>query len=155
MHTTRSSSESTFTPLKICRWHKVLCMVLLLTFHGGLCSHAAINSIEKWKSKLVDRFQNWCETVTIYGVAQYGRQRLDSSAVQINVNNHFVVTTTTDRRGRFSFQLPPDMLIDTLRMSVDIRSEIIFAINESALLASKRIYRLKYRTYRFNGCPSF
>jgi hypothetical protein len=130
-------------------------MVLLLTFHGGLCSHAAINSIEKWKSKLVDRFQNTSETVTLYGVAQYGRQRLDSAAVQINVNNHFVVTTTTDRRGRFSFQLQPDMLIDTLRISADGRSEINFAVNESALLASKRIYRLKYRTYRFNGCPSF
>jgi hypothetical protein len=130
-------------------------MVLLLTFHGGLRSHAAINSIEKWKSKLVDRFQNTSETVTLYGVAQYGRQRLDSAAVQINVNNHFVVTTTTDRRGRFSFQLQPDMLIDTLRISADGRSEIIFSVNESALLASKRIYRLKYRTYRFNGCPSF
>ncbi len=130
-------------------------MVLLLSLHGGLRSHAAMNPIEKWKTKLADRFQNTSETVTLYGVAQYGRQRLDSSAVQINVNNLFVVATKTDRRGRFSFQLQPDMLIDTLRVSVDGRREIIFAINESALLASKRIYRLKYRTYRFNGCPSF
>ena len=155
MHTSQPSCESTFTKLTQFCWHKVLCMVVLLTFHGGLHSHVAINPIEKWKSKLVARFQNASERVTLYGVAQYGRQRLDSSAVQINVNNHFVVTTTTDRRGRFSFQLQPDMLIDTLRMSLDGRKEIIFAVNESALLASKRIYRLKYRTYRFTGCPSF
>ena len=155
MHTLLPCNRTASKPLSLRYWQKLVCVVFLLITHKGLRSHTEIHCFEKWKSKFAAGFQNNAETVTIYGTAQYGHVRLDSSAVQINVNNLFVVTTMTDRRGRFSFQLQPEMYLDTLRIRAAGRREVIFTPHESALLASKRMYRLKYRARVFTGCPSF
>jgi hypothetical protein len=138
------------------RFQKIFLFALLFHFHQVLISRDDLGHFGAWKTRMEQRFSASKNVSTFYGTVKAGRERLDSVEVKITVNHAFTIQTTTDHRGRFTFELAPDFMVDTLQFQVGRRSELTFIVNELAEEASKRIYKLTYRR-RFVtiGCPSF
>jgi hypothetical protein len=138
------------------RLQRIFLLALLLQFHQVLISRDDLGHFGAWKSRMEQRFASKKNVLTFYGIVKAGRERIDSVAVKITVNQAFTIQTTTDHRGRFTFELASNLLVDTLAFKVGRRAELTYAVNELAEEASKRIYKATYRRrYVSNGCPAF
>lgn len=137
------------------RWQKVFLLALLLNFHQTMFSNVNMDYLQELKSRLWGINQTAGEKVTLYGVLKNSHGRLGNASVQITVSETISFTTTTDSQGRFTFELPPNMYVDTLVIKINNGYTKNFVLNETALEASKRIYKIKLPTRRFVGCPSF
>jgi hypothetical protein len=138
------------------RFQKIFLFALLFHFHQVLISRDDLGHFGAWKTRMEQRFGPNKNVSTFYGTVKAGRERLDSVDVKITVNHAFSIQATTDHRGRFTFELAPSLMVDTLQFQVGHRAELIFVVNELAEEASKRIYKLTYRRRFVSvGCPAF
>jgi hypothetical protein len=127
---------------------------LSICFHSTLFSNVPISWVNVYQQQLKEAIPPE-ETVTLYGIVRVGRERLTSVGVKITINGTYIIDAWTDERGRFSFDVKPTMLIETIAFEADSRSAVQFIVNEQAEIASKRIYKIQYRARTFTGCPSF
>ena len=138
------------------RWQKIFLLALLLNFHQTMFSNVNMEYLHALNEKLVHLSKPNSEKVTLYGIAKMGRSRMSDATVRITVGKSISILTTTDDRGRFTFELAPTLSIDTLLIQVNKQRPVSFVLNESAAEASKRIYKLKFgRRFVSVGCPSF
>jgi hypothetical protein len=137
------------------RWRMVFLLVLCLNFQNSLFS----NLPPQWpplEKTEVQHIAPTAEMATLYGILKVGKRRIDDADLTIMINDNFVIPVTTDKRGRFSFELKSNLIIEKIAIQFDQKQTKIFEINESASEASKRIYRVNYKqSYRFVGCPAF
>lgn len=138
------------------RWQKIFLLALLLNFHQTMFSNVNMDYLNALNTKLLQIAHPAGEKATLYGIVKLGRHRLSNTDVRITVGSSISIYTTTDSRGRFTFELSPTTQIDTLWFQVGRRQPIPFVLHESASEASKRIYKLNYsRTFVSIGCPDF